>query len=240
MGQESDCRCVDTGAADMTNVQNNNMIKEGIFNRIKEDICNINKEIDKIEKITDVWHLKFYFSRLQEGFDILLTNRDLEIQYLKDRIAELETQEIKDIINAEKVNIRLIYDKSSNWVTASSDSKKRGSIFDERGQKWFIPQLNENSYIKIKFTGKNLDDPEHHDRNKPICVTGISESSGIIGNTLFGKGEFKDIKNNFILNKAALSLLLISPKVWFYALRGTENIELIESSDDIVATLEAV
>ncbi len=52
--------------------------------------------------------------------------------------------------------------------------------------------------------------------------------------------EIKDIKNGFVLDKRTLSLLLISPSVWFYALRGTEYVELIESSEDINATLDII
>lgn len=110
-------------------------------------------------------------------------------------------------------------------MVAQSDSKKRGSMFDEYGRKWFIPKLNDDSYIKIKFVGKNLDEQERLCKDKEI-VMGISESSSIIGNTVFGKGDFKNIKNNFILDKRALNLLLIDPpqSVRFYVLHGTENI----------------
>ncbi len=153
------------------------MINENIIN--DEDFIKINKEIDEIGKTIDIWYLKYYFSRLQEKYDILITNRDVEIKNLKD------------------------------------------------------------SYIKIRFTGKNLDE-KHKDENALTLITGISSSSAIIGNTVFGKGKFKDIRDNFILDKRTLSLLLIDPSVRFYVLRGADKIEIIESSNDIVATLEEV
>jgi len=203
-----------------------------------EDVIKINKEIDKIGELYDTWHLKYYLGRIHVRYDILIDNRDAEIQNLEERIAELEKYEIKD---KEKINIKLIYDKSYNIVTGQSDSKKRNSMFDECGRKWFIPQLNDDSYIKIKFVGKILDEQERRGKDKQI-VMGISVSSAIIGNTMFGKGDFKDIKNNFILNKRSLDLLLIGPpqSVWFYALPGTESIVLIESSKDINATLDMI
>jgi hypothetical protein len=211
------------------------MINENIVN--DEDFIKINKEIDEIGKTFDVWYLKYYFNRLQGKYDILIINRDVEIKNLKDRIIELEAQQIKDITNTEKVNINLKYHSSRRIVTLSSNSKKHTPIFDECGRKWFIPKLNDESYIKIRFIGKNLDDAGK-DENTLTLITGISSSSAIIGNTVFGKGKFKDVKNNFILDKRALSLLLIDSSIWFYVLRGTEKIEIIESSNDIVATLE--
>ncbi len=213
------------------------MINENIIN--DEDFIKINKEIDKIGKTIDIWYLKYYFSRLQEKYDILITNRDVEIKNLNDRINELETQQIKDITDNEKININLKCDRSKGYVVLYSNSKKHSPIFDEYGRKWFIPKLNDDSYIKIRFIGKNLDDV-CKDENTLTLITGISSSSAIIGNTVFGRGKFKDVKNNFILDKRALSLLLIDPSVWFYVLRGTEKIEIIESSNDIVATLDLI
>ncbi len=211
------------------------MINENIVN--DEDFIKINKEIDDIGKTRDIWHLKYYFSRLQEKYDILITNRDVEIKNLKNRIAELEAQQIKDITKTEKVDIILRHDKVRKIVTLSSNSRKRVPIFDENGRKWFIPKLNDDSYIKIRFIGKNLDNIDK-DENTLTLIKGISASSAIIGNTVFGKGKFKDVKNNFILDKRALSLLLIDPSIWFYVLPGTEKIEIIESSNDIVAILD--
>lgn len=203
-------------------------------NEIMEEVNDLSKEIDKLEKIVDTWHLKYYLLRLKSRHDILIDNKDVEIQVLKNRITELEPYEIKKI---EKTNINLIYDKASRRITVYSDSKKRDPIFDECGRKWFIPKLNDNSYIKIKFIGKNLDDQEREDENKSAYIMGLSSSSAIIGNTIMGKGKFKDIKNGFILDKRTLSLLLIDSSVWLYVLRGTEDIELIESSEDIIAIL---
>lgn len=207
---------------------------------IKQEVSDLNGAIDDIEKLVDTWHLRYYHSRLQERHDILITNRDIEIQNLKNRIIELETDEIKDKINKEKTNIHLIYNKLEKRVTIYSDSKKRDSIFDEVGRKWFIPKLNNDSYIKIKFMGKYLDEQEQIKENEITLIKGLSSSSAIIGNTVMGRGKFKDIKNNFMLDKRTLSLLLIDPSVWLYALHGTEDIKLIESSEDINATLEII
>lgn len=202
---------------------------------IIEEINDLNKEIDKLEKTIDTWYLRYYLARIKSRHDILIDNRDIEIKVLKARIDELEPYEIKKI---EKTNINLTYDKASNRIMASSDSKKRDPIFDECGRKWFIPKLSDNSYIKIMFIGKNLDEQEQKDENKLTLINGISSSSAIIGNTVMGRGKFKDIKNGFVLDKRALSLLLIDPSVCFYVLRGTEDVELIGSSEDIVAVLE--
>jgi hypothetical protein len=204
-------------------------------NEIMEEVNDLSKEIDKLEKIVDTWHLKYYLGRLKSRHDILIDNKDVEIQVLKNRIAELEPYEIKKI---EKTYINLTYDKASKHIKAYSNSKKRDPIFDECGRKWFIPKLNDNSYIKIRFIGKNLDDQEREDENRTTYIMGISSSSAIIGNTIMGKGKFKDIKNGFVLDKRTLSLLLIDPSVWFYALHGTEDVELIDSSEDIAAILE--
>ena len=204
-------------------------------NEIMEEVNDLSKEIDKLEKIVDTWHLKYYLGRLKSRHDILIDNKDVEIQVLKNRIAELEPYEIKKI---EKTYINLTYDKASKHIKAYSNSKKRDPIFDECGRKWFIPKLNDNSYIKIRFIGKNLDDQEREDENRTTYIMGISSSSAIIGNTIMGKGKFKDIKNGFVLDKRTLSLLLIDPSVWFYALHGTEDVELIDSSEDIAVILE--
>ena len=204
-------------------------------NEIIEEINDLSKEIDKLEKIVDAWYLKYYLGRLKYRYNILIDNKDVEIQVLKNRIVELEPYEIKKI---EKTNINLIYDKASRRITVYSDSKKRDPIFDECGRKWFIPKLDDNSYIKIRFIGKNLDDQEREDENKSAYIMGLSSSSAIIGNTIMGKGKFKDIKNGFVLDKRTLSLLLIDPSVWLYVLHGTEDVELIESSEDIIAILE--
>jgi hypothetical protein len=85
---------------------------------------------------------------------------------------------------------------------------------------------------------KNLDNEERNNENRFTLIMGLSTSSAIIGNTVFGKGNFRDIKNEFILDKKILSLLLIDSSVWMYTLKGTEDIELIESSEDIIATLK--
>lgn len=184
------------------------MINENIVN--DEDFIKINKEIDEIGKTRDIWYLKYYFGRLQEKYDILITNRDVEIENLKDRIIELETQQIKDLTNIEKVNINLKYDKLRRIVTLSSNSKKHAPIFDEYGRKWFIPKLDDQSYIKIRFIGKNLD-KSCKDENALTLIRGISSSSAIIGNTVFGKGKFKDIKDNFILDKRAFEFTVNRP-----------------------------
>ncbi len=206
-----------------------------------DDVIKINKEIDKIGELYDTWYLKYYLIRIHERYGILIDNGYAEIQNLKERIMEMESgnYETKD---KEKINIKLIYHKSRNIVTAQSDSNRRSSIFDEVGRKWFIPKLNNDSYIKIKFVGKNLDEQERSGKNKMIRVMGISESSAVIGNTVFGGGRFKDIKNNFILNKKELDLLLIDSPwlIWFYALPGTENIILVESSKDINTILDVI
>ena len=199
---------------------------------IKHEVVDLDKAIDKIEKLVDTWHLRYYHSRLQERHDIEINNRECEIHNLKKRITELEKYEPKNI-TPEKVNIKLTFNKTmKNWkcqmVTLSSDSKKYTPQYDEVGRKWFIPKLNDDSYIKIRFIGKEL-----HGN----LIRGISESSAIIGNTTFSKG---DNDNGFILNKRALNLLLINPRVWFYVLNRTEDIEIIESSEDINATLEII
>ena len=36
-----------------------------------EDIIKLNKEIDEIGKIRDIWYLKYYLSRIHERYDIL-------------------------------------------------------------------------------------------------------------------------------------------------------------------------
>ncbi len=207
----------------------------GTRDQITEEFNDLSKEIDKLEKVIDTWHLKFYLERLKSRHHILIENKDIEIKVLNDRISELEPFEIKKI---EKTNINLSYNKASRRIVVYSGSKKRDPIFDEYGRKWFIPKLNDNSYIKIRFIGKNLDDTEKKDENRLTHVLGLSSSSAIIGNTLMGKGKFKDIKNGFVLDKRALSLLLINPSVWFYVLPGTEDVEIIESSEDIVSNLE--
>lgn len=209
---------------------------------IEQEVSELNGAIDSIEKLVDTWYLKYYHSRLQERHDILITNRDLEIQNLKDRITELEEHGVKEITNTEKIDIHLIYDKPGRRVMLNwgVNSKKRDSIFDECGRKWLIPKLNDDSYIKIKFIGKKLDEREKAEENRLTFVNGLSTSSAIIGNTTMGRGSFKDIKNNFILEKKPLRLLLISQDVWFYVLSGTEDIELIGSSEDINATLDVV
>ena len=217
---------------------------------IKPEVDDLNKAIDNIEKLVDTKHLRYYHSRLQERHDILMTNASIKIENLEERIKELESHETKEDINTEKINIHLIYDKASNTVKFrwTLNSKKRDTIFDEVGRKWFIPKLNDDSYIKIKFIGKNLDEQEKLDENKLTLVRGLSGSSAIIGNTIIGRGNLKDIKNNFIINKRTLRLLLIDSSmwfvnriyVWFYVLHGTEDIEIIESSEDINATLEVI
>ncbi len=207
----------------------------GATNEIMEEVNDLSKEIDKLEKIVDTWYLKYYLGRLKSRHGILIDNKDAEIQVLKNRIAELEPYEIKKI---EKININLTYDKVSRRITLYSDSRKRDSIFDECGRKWFIPKLNDNSYIKIRFIGKDLDDQEQKDENRSTLVRGLSSSSAIIGDTVMGRGKFKDIKNGFVLDKRAISLLLIDQSVWLYVLHGTEDVELIESSEDIIAILE--
>lgn len=207
---------------------------------IKNEVSDLNRAIDDIEKLVDTWHLRYYLGRLQERHDILITNRDIEIQNLKNRIIDIiETNKI-NTINLEKINIHLKYNKSLNRVTLYSDSKKYASIFDEVGRKWFIPELSDNSYIIVKFIGKKLDEQEQHDENRRTLVMGLSASSAIIGNTVMGNGRFKDIKNNFILEKYPLRAMLISQDVWFTALSGTEDMEIIETSEDIVATLENI
>lgn len=205
-----------------------------------EDVINLNKEIDEIGKTYDIWHLEYYLGRIHERYDILITNRDVEIQNLKDRIEELEKYEINDK-NIEKVIINLKYDRPSRRVRLYSNSKRYDPIFDEYGRKWFIPKLSDDSYIKIKFIGEDVcGQGGHKNEDDPTYISGLSTSSGIIGNTVFGKGKFKDIRDNFILDKRTLSLLLISPSVWFYVLRGTEKIEIIGSSNDIDASLDVI
>jgi hypothetical protein len=55
-----------------------------------EDVIKINKEIDKIGELYDTWHLKYYLSRIHERYNILIDNRDVEIQNLEERIEQLE------------------------------------------------------------------------------------------------------------------------------------------------------
>jgi Flp pilus assembly CpaF family ATPase len=120
---------------------------------IEEEITNLNIEIDKLEKIFNTWNLKYYLNRLKSNHDILIDNKDTEIYVLKNRILELESFGIMKI---EKTNIVLTYDKTSNRIIAYSNSSKINPIFDESCRKWFIPALNDNSYIKIKFIGKKF------------------------------------------------------------------------------------
>ena len=186
--------------------------------------------ITKIEKIVDTSNLKDLYNKLKERHILEISIKDYIIDNLKKRITELEKHEPND---TEKVNIKLIFNKTmkngkSQIVTLSSNSKKYTPQYDEVGRKWFIPKLNDDSYIKIRFIGKEL---------HGSLIRGISNSSAIIGNTVFSKGNNDD---GFILNKRALSLLLIDPRVWFYVLKRTEDIEIIESSEDINATLEII
>lgn len=210
---------------------------------IKPEVDDLNKAINKEEGTSEnnKWWLEYYHSRLQERHDIEINNREHEIYNLKKRITELEKYEPKDII-PEKVNIKLTFNKTMKngkcqLVTLSSDSKKYTPQYDEVGRKWFIPKLNDDSYIKINFTGKDGKKLNYRGEDDVTYIYGISESSAIIGNSTFGKGTLKD---GFILNKRALNVLLINPMVFFYILKGTENIEIIESSKDINATLEVI
>ncbi len=205
---------------------------------IKPEVDDLNKAINKEGKTSNdnKWWLEYYHSRLQERHDIEIDNRDCEIHNLKKRITELEKYEPNNI-DKEKINIELNFNKTSNIVTLYSDSKKYTPINDEVGRKWFIPKLYDDSYIKIKFTGKDGKNLDYRDENDVTYIRGISASSAIIGNTIFSKGTLKD---GFILNKRALNILLIDPMVWFYILKGTENIEIIESSKDINATLKVI
>ena len=170
------------------------------------------------------------YNKLKERHILEISIKDYIIDNLKKRITELEKHEPND---TEKVNIKLIFNKTmkngkTRMVTLYSDSKKYTPQYDEVGRKWWIPKLNDDSYIKIRFIGKEF---------KGELIRGISNSSTIIGNTTFSKGNNED---GFILNKKALSTLLISPMVWFYPFVGAENIEIIESSKDINATLEII
>lgn len=209
---------------------------------IKDKVKDLDKAIDEIEKLVDTWYLRYYHSRLQERHDIEINNRECEIHKLKERISELEKYEPKDILDKEKIDVHLTYNKLGKriYLDWSSNSKKRDSVFDECGRKWFIPKLKDDSYIKIRFIGKNLDEQECRDENESVYVMGLSSSSAIIGNTVMGKGKLKDVKNGFMIEKRSLMLLLADSSVWIYALHGTENIEILESSEDINTTLEIV
>jgi len=210
---------------------------EEILKFLTEHINTNTKQLHHFE-----WSLEYYHSRLMELHDILIDNRDIEIYHLKKRITELESELYKNDITLipEKINVNLKFDKLGKTqpvITMTSDSKKTDEIYDEVGRKWFIPKLNDESYIKIRFIGKDGKELDYRNDYENVYIYGISSSSAIIGNTTFGKGSYKDIRDNFILDKRALRLLLIDPSVWIYALRGTENIEIVESSEDINATL---
>jgi len=210
---------------------------------IKSEVTDLDGAINKIERLFNLKYidLRYYFDRLKTRHNILISNKNKEIQILKDIISE--TPEIEDKLNKEKINIHLKLDKSSKTITVislNSDSKRRSLQCDENGRMWFIPKLNDNSYIKIRFIGKDGKKLDYRNDDEPISIGGISSSSAIIGSTIFGRGTFKDIRDNFILYKRALSLLLIDPSVYIYSLNGTENIEIIESSKDINATLEII
>ncbi len=201
---------------------------------IKSEVHDLNTAINKEGKTSknNEWWLNYYHIRLQYRHDIEIGNRDLEIYTLKERIKELEKYEPKDV-SLEKVDITLTFNKTSKnkksqRVTLFSNSKRYIPIYDENGRKWFIPKLNDNSYIKIRFLGKEV----YGD-----TIRGISESSAIIGNTIFSEGT-NDV--GFILDKISLGFLLIDPTVFFYPLKGTEDIEIVESSNDINVTLEVI
>ena len=172
-----------------------------------------------------------------------MTEKYKEIQNLNNTKAALEATEIKNKLDKEKVNVCVRLDKTSktiSLISLNSNSKRRALQYDENGRMWFIPKLKDNSYIKIRFIGKDGKKLDYRNDDEHIHIAGLSSSSAIIGNTVFGKGLFKDIRDNFMLDKRALSLLLIDPSVWIYPLKGTEDIEIIDSSEDINATLEVV
>ncbi len=204
------------------------ILKEiGVYTNIRFN--ELYESIIEVEKIIDTSNLKDFYNKLKERHVIEISIRDYVIDELKKRIEKYEPK----VITPEKVNIKLTFNKTMKngkckMVTLSSDSKKYTPQYDEVGRKWFIPKLNDDSYIKIRFIGKEF---------KGELITGISQSSAIIGNTVFSKGNNND---GFILNKRSLNLLLIDPRVWFYVPNGTENIEIIESSKDINTTLEII
>jgi len=212
---------------------------------IKDEVRDLDGAIDKIEKSFNLKYMdiRYYFDRLKTRHNILISNKNKEIRILSDTITELETPGIKDKLDKEKIDVCVRLDKTSKTIitiSLSCNSNRKALQCDENGRMWFIPKLNDNSYIKIRFIGKDGKKLDYRNDNEHMHIAGISSSSAIIGNTIFGRGSFKDIRDNFILDKRALSLLLIDPSVWIYPLHGTESIELLGSSDDINATLEVV
>jgi len=212
---------------------------------IEDEVKDLDNTINEIEKLYNLKYmdLRYYFDRLKTRHNILISNKNKEIQILKDIISEIETSEIKEKIDKEKINVHVrLYKilKTKTVISLSSDSKRRSLQYDENGRMWFIPKLKDDSYIKIRFIGKDGKKLDYRNDDEPMHIAGISSSSAIIGNTIFGRGSYKDIRDNFILDKRALSLLLIDPSVWIYTIHGTEDIGIIESSKDINTTLEII
>ncbi len=204
-----------------------------------EDIQKLVEEIIKLKKIYDTWSIEYHMLRVFKEYDRIIGNKNADIKNLQERVTELEICHTED---KGKINIELVYDKlhgTNGYVIVNSDSKRRNSIFDECGRKWYIPKLNDDSYIKIKFTGKNFDKKVKNGRDK-FVIWGLSTSSSIIGTTIFGRGKYSDIENGYVLDKKQLDILLISPDVWFYVPFGTDDIEIVESSEDINASIRIV